>query len=151
MIPRATLRAPDQRRPPAHDAEVAGERELAAAPEGVTGDLGDDRLRQALDAEERALGKIDAGRGGLGREVRIGERLELGARHEDLLVRAREHDHADARVGLEQVEEHREVGMELGVEGVRRRLVEDAAGDGVVPLDREEPRVGGIGIQTLVW
>ena len=59
-----------------------------------------------------------------------------------------------ARIGvvlLEQVEEEREVGVELGVERVRGRLVEHAAGDRVVALDGEETRLGEIGIQTLVW
>ena len=59
--------------------------------------------------------------------MRVGKRLELRARHEDLLVRAREDGGADRVVLLEQVEEEREVGVELGVERVRRRLVEHAA------------------------
>ena len=55
--PEPDLGAADQRRPLAHDAEVAGERELAAAAERVPCDLGDDGLRQALHAEERRPGR----------------------------------------------------------------------------------------------
>ena len=98
-----------------------------------------------------ALGQVDAARRLLGREVRVGERLELRAGHEDRLVGAREHDGADGVIPLEQVEQEREVGVELLVERVRRRLVEHAEGDRVVALDGEETRLGEIGIQTLVW
>ena len=101
--------------------------------------------------QERPLREVDAARRLLGREVRVGERLELRARHEDLLVGAREHDGPDAVILLEQVEQEREVGVELGVERVRGRLVEHAAGHRVVALDGEETWLGEIGIQTLVW
>ena len=117
----------------------------------MPGDLGHDRLRQPLHPAERLVGAVDPVTRGLGREVLVGERLELRAREEDRLVTAREHDGADPVVDLEQVEENGEVVVEVTVERVRGRLVEDAARDRAVALDPEEAGLGDDGIQTLVW
>ena len=49
------------------------------------------------------------------------------------------------------MEENGEVVVEVTVERVRGRLVEDAARDRAVTLDPEEAWLGDDGIQTLVW
>ena len=129
MIPRRISGQPISAGPSRHDPEVAGERELAAPAERVPCDLGDDGLRQPLHAQERALREVDAARRLLGREVRVGKRLELRAGHEDRLVRAREHHRPDAVVALSSRSSRSgEVGVEVRVERVRGRLVEHAAG-----------------------
>ena len=56
-----------------------------------------------------------------------------------------------AVVALEQVEQDGEIVVEIGVECVRRRLVQHAARDRAVALDGEETGLGEIGIQTRVW
>jgi hypothetical protein len=63
----------------------------------------------------------------------------------------REDHRADRVVGLDEVEEDREVVVQAAVERVRRGLVEHAPCDGAVALDAEEAGLGEGGIQTLVW
>ena len=107
---------------------------------------------QPLDAQERRLREIDAaGRSRSGPKCSSGN---SSSRAPAMKIVSWALPSTTARtrvVALEPVEQRREVGVQLLVERVRRRLVEQADGDGAVALDAEEAEIGRRRIQTLVW
>ena len=153
MIPSRISGQPISAGPLAHDAEVAGERELAAAAERVPGDLGDRPAAAAARPRPNVPWARSTRRAGLlGREVLVGERLELRPRHEDLLVRAREHDDPD-RVVAARARSSRSAKSAWS-------SASSAFAGGLSSTQRataswrstvKKRGCGEIGIQTLVW
>jgi hypothetical protein len=119
----------------ARDADVARERQLAAAAETEAVNHGDDGLGEGIDGgEERAPGHHVALRDG-------GAPLELtdvGARDESLLARAGDDDDADGLVLAQLFERGRALGARLDVECVELlRPVDRDDGDAPAPLDQK--------------
>src|SRR6185503_10330321 len=119
------------------DADVAGQRQLEAAAEGVAADGGDDRLRAALHqgAELHAPAVLAEDRRHLGR----GELADVGAGGERLVAGADHHDDADAVVGDQPLEG----GIEVAPHGLVHRVVnlgpverDGADAVGRLPADR---------------
>ena len=82
----------------ASDAQVARERELAAAAERVAADRGDHRARDRRDRVERAAERVGRSRA---RRVLAAELADVGAGRERLLA-ARDHHRLHRRVGRER-------------------------------------------------
>jgi hypothetical protein len=81
-------------------------------------------------------------------EVVVGHPLDVGARHEDRRVGAGDDRRPHVGRQLDPGHESVDLGVELLVERVGRRLVQGADGDRPGGLDGEEGEGGETGIQT---
>ena len=113
------------------DADVAGHRQLLAAPQGHRVDGRDDRLGALFDLVEDVLPQLDEFQG-LVSILHRADLVDVGARHERELPRAGEDDHLNLIVSDQLA--HRRVQVEQGgaVERVGRRMVDRQDGDTVL-------------------
>jgi hypothetical protein len=103
--------------------------------EGVPGDRGDDRLRDVRDRGQRP----GEGRAELG-DLRVGAAghlLDVRAAGEGLLAAVKDHGAHVVALG-DLFGQLRELGGDLGVQGVDRRAVEPDRADPVLDLQRYE-------------
>src|SRR5581483_8528593 len=115
-------------------AEVAAERELAAAAEREAVDRGDRRLRHLLEQPRRLVAERAPALRSAGLEAP--HVLDVRARDEGLLSRAGEDDDARGLVLGELTEAVPQLGERLDVEGV----------EGVLPVDRDEDDSGVLAV-----
>ena len=117
------------------DSPVRGEGKLEAAAERVSGDRGDDRLRDGRD--------LGQGPGQLGAELRdlgVAARrhlLDVGATGEGLLAAVEDH-RADVVAVRRLLRGLREFGRDLGVQRVDRRAIQADRADPVLDLQGYE-------------
>ncbi len=104
----------------------------------MPGDDADGRFAEPLHPQERALGSVDAsGHRAAGPVVPV-HVLDVRSGDEDLGIRRGKHDDTNAVVCLELVDQGVDLRVEIGIERVRRRLVECRYGNTTGPLDIEE-------------